>query len=157
MHSAIKVKATFPLLLALISLCLISPAIVKAQQGGAERRAGDINGTRTVELKTRKQFACGEISPERSGGFLRYEINITPNYVEHCELQKVGSRLNDCEKLNINVVTTNMHQVNTVYTDGGIVQFWFEDNAIIHSADQTGALMFLWPGTDNRYICLPFE
>ena len=142
-----------------LCLCLAAPALVDAAQNKADAsdKAADVNGTRTVEFNSRGQFACGEIVPDRSGGFLRYEISFNPRTIERCELEKVGSRLHDCERFNINVVTTNVHQINTVYTDGGIVQFWFEDNARIDTADKPGALIFLWPGTDSRFVCLPFQ
>lgn len=144
-------------LLVLLPLVVASIVTVRADEPQESARSGDVNGTRTITLERRMQLACGEVLPDATGGFLRYEINLTPSTVERCELEKVGSRLHDCEKHIINVVTTNVHQVNTVYTDRGIVQFWFEDNASIDTANRSGALVFLWPGTNSRFICLPYQ
>ena len=136
---------------------LAAAAPVFAQENNKSELSGDVNGTRTISFETRRQFQCAEIFPDRAGDTIEHEISFTPHTVELCELEKVGSRLNECEKHNINVVTTNFHQINTIYTDGGIVQFWFENRARVDTADGPGALIFDWPNTENRYVCLPHE
>jgi len=113
--------------------------------------------TQTFAIKSRNEFACAEVAPDRNGGQVSHEIVLSPRSIERCLLVKVGSRLHECIDLKIEKATVDPSGVVNIETDEGMVNFWFEESTRITSAEEKGTLVFTWPDNDRKYLCAGFR
>jgi hypothetical protein len=113
--------------------------------------------TQTFAIKSKSEFACAEVAPDRSGGQVSHEIVLSPRSIERCLLVKVGSRLHECIDLKIEKATVDPTGVVRIDTDEGAVNFWFEEAARVNTAEEKGTLVFTWPDNDRKYLCAGFR
>ncbi len=138
------------------------PGLVMAQTIKEHERRQAEAAERPFEIKNRTQFACAEVGLTENGGATSHEINLTPKYVERCELIKVGTRLHECKKYRFEEPIINERGVVNIPTEDGPVEFWFDQSTRITGGESSqitegagqGTLVFRWPDQKLfKYLC----
>lgn len=165
-----RTRRNLKLRLLAILLCLPMPLFVAAQsEEGDDAETGEpqeLQARRPFLIKTTSQFACAEVAEDRTGGLASHDITLGPQRIERCLLQKVGTRLHECEKFKVGKATVDLLGIIRVETETGEVEMWFDKGASISSTKDSriaatvegkGSLIFTFPDNEMKYICAPFR
>jgi len=154
-------RPAIALLAAVLAASLPASSMAQTIREHEAQQAEDAE--RPFKIESRQQFACAEVGLSETGGATSHEINLTPKYVERCELIKVGTRLHECKKYRYtDAIIDNRGVVKIPTDDGEPVEFWFDEETRITggSASQLregggkGTLTFEWPDKKSfKYLC----
>lgn len=111
----------------------------------------------------RTEFACAEVAMERNSGTARHEVILGKKRVVRCLLEKVGTRLHECQKFKYKRAAVDLQGVVWFYSNLGPVKFWLDKDAQITTEDIAtvegkGTLTFTFPDNDRyKYLCRAFR
>lgn len=145
--------------LLLVVFCSLIPMILYAQTGDNETATSAQAPAEGYPFKISKkdQFHCSEVDEPVLGGLATHEITVDPRRVERCLLKKVGSRLNECKKLEIENATSDGNGLVTLDTEEGPVRFTFQQLGGNRNGKPRMVLIWTWPDSDKKYVCVAFS